>query len=314
MGHSTRIGPAAVSAALLLGCGGGGAGASSSTGGGTCPSAPLITRDVAYETLEGVDPSLTSLDIHTPGFDSACKPAPIVVWVHGGAWAIGDKAAAIEDKVALFNGVGWAVVSVNYRLSPDAPTDDPERVMHPTHTRDVAAAVAWIEAHAAEMHLDATRVALLGHSAGAHLVALVSTDETFLAAHGETLAAIRCTGSFDTEAYDIPAAYADASAMQTAILENAFGTDPAVHEGASPLTHVAAGKGIPPMLIAKRGDAQRQATQQAFHDALVAAGVAATIIDAAGLTHEEVNRRIGAPGDAVMTPPITSFLSGCLDD
>jgi acetyl esterase/lipase len=183
--------------------------------------------------------------------------------------------------------------------------------MYPDHPTDVATALAWVRSHASEIGGDAGKVAILGHSAGAHLVALVATDESFLEAKAEALASIRCVGSFDTEAYDVPTALDSATTQQQAILENAFGTDPAVQADASPINHVASGEEIPPFLIATRGGADRQAIQESFRQALSDAGIAASMIDATGLSHEEVQELIGAAGDTVMTPPIVEFLAEC---
>lgn len=269
-------------------------------------------RDVPYDSLAGVAPNLLSLDLYLPQRASACALAPVVVWVHGGAWAIGDKANGMADKKALFNGEGWLLASVNYRLSPEQASTDPDRVMYPAHPRDVAAALAWLHEHVATYGGDPSRMALLGHSAGAHIAALVSTDESFLAGHGLPVATLSCTGSYDTEGYDIAASLKTASAQNRQIYENAFGTDPAVWALASPITHVAAGKGIPPFQLARRGAADRRANCDAFAAALQAAGVAVDVIDASGLTHEEVNDRIGQAGDTVMTAQVMAFLRPCL--
>jgi acetyl esterase/lipase len=190
----------------------------------------------------------------------------VVIWVHGGAWAIGDKGNAMADKVALWNGAGYAVVSVNYRLSPDTADLDPARVRHPIHAQDVAAAIAWVHEHIADARRRPGRIALLGHSAGAHLVALLGTDPQYLAAHQRGLSSLRCVGSFDTEAYDIP------RTMQTASAD--AGADPAQRVrrrsggvGGGVAGHPRrAGAGIPPFLLVRRGGADRQATEQAFHD------------------------------------------------
>lgn len=63
--------------------------------------------------------------------------------------------------------------------------------MHPDHADDVGAAVAWLEANAARYGGDGTQIALLGHSAGAHLVALVGTDPTYVARAGGKVGSIR---------------------------------------------------------------------------------------------------------------------------
>jgi acetyl esterase/lipase len=277
--------------------------------------APVLakkTLDVAYASIPGVDPKLLSLDIASPARPDGCKLAPVVIWTHGGGWMTGDKGNKMQDKVALFNGAGYVLVSINYRLSPDPPSSDPQRIKYPVHPEDVARALHWIAKNIKSHGGDPARLALLGHSAGAHLVALVSTDESFLAAHGHKLTLVRCTGSFDTEGYDIPNHLKTASATAQALYQNAFGSDPAVWAQASPTNHIKAGKGIPPFIFASRGTAARQAQLKAFADKLEQAGVKTTIIDAVALSHAEVNSRIGAPGDTIMTPPLMAFLKSCL--
>lgn len=295
---------------LALGCGGGGAAGVDSAG----PDAPCVeptpVRDVAYQALPGVAPALQALDLYPP---CAVDAAPVVIWVHGGAWAVGDKANGMTDKVALFNQAGYLLVSVNYRLSPDDDRLEPGRVRHPDHVEDVAAAIAWVADHAGAYGGDPTRLALLGHSAGAHLVALVATDGQYLATHGRSPADLRAVGSFDTEAYDIPRTMATAPPQQATILENAFGADPAVWRQASPHHQLVDGRPPPPFLLVRRGDAERMATEQAFHDRVLAVGGDSTLIDASALTHGEVNEHIGAPGDTVMTAPILAFLAAHLE-
>jgi len=280
----------------------------------SCAKAPASqSLDMPYHAVSGVSPNLLSLDIYTPPRDDRCRLAPVVIWVHGGGWAIGDKKNKIADKVKLFNGAGYLLVSLNYRLSPNPPEpNNAGRVMFPTHPQDVARAVAWVVQKIKLHGGDPARVALMGHSAGAHLVALVSTDESYLKANGVKLRQLRCTASLDTEGYDIVTTMASASGTQKALYENAFGKDAKVWASASPLTHVAAGKWIPPFLFAARGSAQRKATLKAFTDKLKAASVNTTTIDASSLTHAQVNEQVGAAGDKVMTAPLMTFYKTCL--
>lgn len=263
--------------------------------------------NVPYQVIEGVDPNLLSLDIYRPVRADGCKPLPVVVWVHGGGWKIGDKANKMNDKIALFNGAGYMLVSINYRLSPAVNSTDPARVKYPVHEQDVAAALKWIYDNIASRGGDPSRIAILGHSAGAHLVALVGTDGSFLEANGMTLSGISCVGSFDTEGYDIPTTMQDPNDLYI----NAFGDDPEVWEQASPLYHVLPGKDIPPFLLVFRGTADRQAIEKGFHQKLLDTGYQSTIIDATSLTHEEVNDHIGMAGDTVMTQPVNDFLEEC---
>ena len=224
--------------------------------------------------------------------------------MHGGGWQHGDKTNQITDKVRLFNTKGWLLVSVNYRLT-DPSSADP--VVYPTHNEDVAAATAWVHDNIARYGGDPSRIALLGHSAGAQIVASIGTDERYLGAHGLTLSDVQCVGALDTEGFDVSRIAATGNAMYHA----AFGDDPATWADASPLQHVASGKGIPAFLVVERGTPARRRGEQDFADALNAAGVPATILDAGALTHAQVNAQIGAPGDTVMTPALTTFLTGC---
>ena len=88
-------------------------------------SAPLTTmacgtmQTFAYRTVPGVDPNLTSVDVYTPlaADGGGCTDRPLVVWVHGGGWAGGDKSEFMDDKVPLFNGAGFVFASVNYRIT-----------------------------------------------------------------------------------------------------------------------------------------------------------------------------------------------------
>ncbi|HOQ88717.1 MAG TPA: alpha/beta hydrolase [Candidatus Hydrogenedentes bacterium] len=275
-----------------------------------CPATPTTfvkIPDIRYATTPGVEANLQSLDIYLPD-PAPANPMPVVIWVHGGAWKGGDKANKMQYKPSLFTGVGYCFVSVNYRLSPDSfAMDNPARVMHPIHVQDVAAAIAWVYTHIASYGGDPTRMALLGHSAGGHLVSLVSTDESFLAAHGLPLTVIKGTAELDAEGLDIVAKmrYDPGNEM----ILNAFGDEPLVWEAASPINHLAAGKGIPPFLVAKRGNAFRQGIADDFAAGVQAAGSSVTIVDASVYTHEEVNENIGAPGESVITPPVMTFFA-----
>lgn len=240
--------------------------------------------------------AMTLLDVYPPPTPGCLRP--IVVWVHGGGWSIGDRTNRIADKIPLVHGLDAIFVSIDYRL-----TSATNGVQHPDHVVDVAAALAWVRAHALELGGDPERVILLGHSAGAHLVALVATNPRFLATHGLAPRDVRCVGSYDTE-YT-----ASEIVMRDAAYEAVFGTDPTGWEDASPSAHV--GPDLPPFQLACRGSAPRVAQCEDFAAALRGAGNEASIIDASSLSHEEVNERIGAAGDTVMTPFVTDFLTHC---
>jgi arylformamidase len=279
-----------------------------------------VRRDVVYVERPGTPPSSTSLDVHpAPG---ACDDAstPIVLWVHGGGWSVGDK-ARLDGKLDLVRGLDAALVSVNYRLTPrragahddtaDAPDDAPNGVQHPAHVEDVAAAVAWTTANAASFGGDPARITLVGHSAGGHLVALLGTDDAHLRAAGVPAGALDCVVALDTEGYDLTAKV-DLGGASAALVRNAFGDDPAVWADASPITHVG---GVPDarFLVVTRGTPRRQAEAARFAAAVNAAGGSAEVVRATGFSHADVNRRLGEPGEAVVTPPVERFLRSCMD-
>lgn len=271
-------------------------------------SRPML--DLRYNEVAGVDPNLLSLDLYLPVLDASCAPPPLVVYVHGGAWVIGDKRSQITTKVNYFAAEGVAFASVNYRLSPSA--SEPRGVQYPTHNQDVARALSWLRARASMYGYRAERITLFGHSAGAGIVSLVGTDPQFLAAEGRSFADLSCVASLDTEAYDVPSQVA-AGGMVEMVYRNAFGADPMVWTRASPLLNgtLTAANRPPTFLVVTRGTAGRRALSRRFSEALQAAGSTSTLLEAEPLTHEGVNDAIGDPSDTVVMPTFAPFLAQC---
>jgi acetyl esterase/lipase len=230
------------------------------------------------------------------------------MWVHGGGYQIGDKRNQIRDKVKLFNDAGWVLVSVNYRLTVPGQAAS---AVFPDHYTDVATAVGWVHDHIASYGGDATRIALLGHSAGADIVANVVTNPTYLATVGLDLSSIRCAGPLDTEGFDKAAANAGDPDGERTQWKSALGNNPDYVTATSATSLVKPGIGIPPMIGVVRGTPQRQQIETTFLSTLAANGIDATTIDARTLTHAEVNANIGKASDAVMTAPLMSFLTTC---
>lgn len=266
---------------------------------------PVARTTVAYRSLPGVDPNLTSVDVYPVA--GACS-TPVVMWVHGGGYQSGDKRNQMDDKVALFNGRGWTVVSVNYRLT--AP-GQPGSAQFPDHFDDVAAAVAWVTGNIATYGGDPARVALLGHSAGADIVANVATNPRYLRVQGVDLTALRCAGPLDTEGFDKRAAGAQDPDGEKEQWQVALGNEPDYLRLTSATLLVEPGIGIPPMIGVVRGAPRRQQIESVFLDTLAAHGIPSTTIDARTLSHAEVNSHIGDPADTVMTAPLVAFLTGC---
>ncbi len=239
----------------------------------------------AVERSYGSDP-LQKLD-----FWKAKNPdAPLVIFVHGGGWKRGDKRNATgTDKVTHWRDQGYAVASINYRLVPANTVEQ--------QAQDVADAVAWLRGHAAGLGFDAGRIALTGHSAGAHLVALVGTDGRYLEKAGLRLSDVRGVMPIDGAAYDVPTQMKEAGSMMGKTYTQAFGTDPERQRALSPTAHAAA-PNAPAFLIihVQREDGVRQS--RALADALQKAGTPVTIegFPGTGLKgHMEINRSLGKP-------------------
>ncbi len=110
------------------------------------------------------------LNLYLP-MNNSDKPLPLIVWVHGGAWLGGSKE---NPPVRRFVPLGFAVASVNYRLSQHA--------IFPAQIEDCKAAIRFLRAHAKQYNIDPTRIGTWGASAGGHLVALLGTtgdDKSF---------------------------------------------------------------------------------------------------------------------------------------
>ncbi len=268
------------------------------------PEGPMrVVRDIPYISIPNVDLDLTSLDVYAP---NDADDAPVLIFVHGGGWGRGDK-EHVRKKPEAFVGAGYVFVSVNYRLSPD--------VVHPAHVTDVAGAIAWVHDHISKYGGDPGRIYLMGHSAGAHLVSLVAVDETYLSEKGKSLGVVKGVVSLDTAAYDIPQQMDHLRTRLTRrIYEKPFTKDVAVQRNASPMTHVAPDKGIPPFLVVHAGsrDASRE-RGRAFVDALCEAGVSAELLAAPGKNHMTLNRGLGGADDDA-TAGILRFLGDLAPD
>ena len=112
------------------------------------------------------------LDLYLP--DETSEPYPVVAWIHGGAFRMGDKA---NPRALPLVRYGYAVASINYRLSQEA--------IFPAQIHDCKAAIRWLRAHAAEYHLDPNRIGAWGDSAGGYLVAMLGVAGEVLELEGD---------------------------------------------------------------------------------------------------------------------------------
>lgn len=245
--------------------------------------------DIHYDSIKGIDPKLNSLDIYT--IDSE-ELKPIMIYVHGGAWRLGDK-TSVGLKPIAFTEKGFVFISINYRLSPNAK--------FPAHAQDVAKAITWIYANAEQYGGDKKQIYLMGHSAGAHLVTLVSTDERYLKENNLTLNIIKGVISLDA-VYDLDLLYKTYNNVPEAYILT-FGKDPAFLIYSSPITYVEKDKEIPPMFIAysggglvgslRRGDIQ----SENFVNKLREFNYYSEIVPALDKSHISINNDFGDQND-----------------
>ena len=284
----------------------------------TAPTAPaesaIVHRDLVDDL--GSPPAearFNALDLYLPDGTQPDASLPVVVYVHGGAWRAGDKGNQIADKVRLFTGAGYAFASVNYRLSPADPTVlDPARIRFPDHPHDVGEAIGWLKSHLGDYGADPGRMLLIGHSAGAHLVSLVSTDPAYTGAYGIEPWRLIGTVSLDTDAFDI-ASEADPlspTANNPVLFQNAFGT-PAENAAAASWRAAAplawADPGDPEFLFVTSRIPRRVADNQAMATAL---GQGPSAVLSLPYDHEQINDAVGGPADpAGETQAIMSFLA-----
>lgn len=192
-----------------------------------------------------------------------------------------------------------------------ADAGTPVSAVYPEHFQDVAASIAWVNSRIGAYGGDPTRIALLGHSAGADIVSNVVVNPAYLREVGLQLDVISCAGPLDTEGFDKVAASSDDPDGERQQWAVALGNNPDYLTDTSATGLIRSGVGIPPLIGVVRGTPQRQGIEAAFLDAAAQADIATTIIDARTLSHADVTRMIGAPGDTVMTEPIVRFLTTC---
>jgi acetyl esterase/lipase len=126
-------------------------------------SQPVVMSNIEYARVSSKS---LLLDLYLP--PSGQAPFPLIVWIHGGGWSGGNKALGINSLQVRQTSRGYAVASLNYRLSGEA--------IFPAQIEDCKAAIRWLRANAAQYNIDANRIGVWGSSAGGHLVALLGTS------------------------------------------------------------------------------------------------------------------------------------------
>ncbi len=239
-----------------------------------------------------------TLDVFAPANG---KKLPVVVWIHGGGWTVGDKVdVAIKPKA--FVEKGYVFVSVNYRMLWNVDME--------TITSDVAKSVRWVHEHIADFGGDPKRLLIMGHSAGAQLAALICTDESYLKAEGLSLEIVKGCVPVDGDTYDIPLMIEVVEARRAAAggpvgkpyPKNGhymkFGNDPKKHRNFSAVSHVVKGKYIPPFLnLHVAAHASTSAQARRLTTTLKDAGFQSEAFGAPDTTHMKLADNLGQADD-----------------
>jgi acetyl esterase/lipase len=263
-----------------------------------------IERDIPYAEPKN---QRQMLDVYAP---PAARNLPVVVWVHGGGWQVGDKTEVASKPLALTQK-GLVFVAVNYRFVTSVPMGE--------IVKDIAKSVRWVHDQIGSRGGDPDRIFLMGHSAGAQLAALVCTDDRFLKSEGLSLAILKGCVPVDGDTYDVPLQVATAAARRKSLGQpdpkfghpEKFGP-PDRQRDLSAVRHIAAGKGIPPFLIlhvASHTDTTAQAHR--LWSELREAKVPAKMYGAMGTDHVRLDRELGVPGDA-STAELFAFVDAAL--
>jgi acetyl esterase/lipase len=126
------------------------------------PSTKTKFTDIAYATTSETQ----KLDIYLP--NEGKDPFPVIIAFHGGGFSEGDKSSDYTDHMLQGLNHGYAVVTVDYRLSGEAK--------FPASINDAKAAIRFIKVNAAQYNLNPNKIALWGSSAGGNLAALAGNN------------------------------------------------------------------------------------------------------------------------------------------
>ncbi|PPD56271.1 MAG: esterase [Methylotenera sp.] len=236
--------------------------------------AKQVLRNIAYGPN-----SAQKMDIYIP---PNVHNANIIFMVHGGAWRYGDKAmrSIVKNKSQFWLAKNTIFISTNYRLLPEA---DPL-----TQAEDIANAIAFAKTKASEWGGNPEKMIVMGHSAGAHLVALVISTSQFQ----DKIKPILGTVLLDSAALDLPELI---SSSPLPLYKRAFGNNQSYWLQASPYHQL--NKKVAPVLIVcstRRNNACSQA--QAFSKKLISVGGISEVLPV-DLSHLQINEQLGIPSD-----------------
>ena len=256
---------------------------------------PVVQRDLAYAEPKN---ERQCLDVYAP---PGAKNRPIMVWIHGGAWERGDK-KLVHHKPQAFVDRDYVFVAINHRFHPAVTIRE--------ILEDVAKAIRFTHDRAREFGGDPNTIFVGGHSSGAHLAAMVCTDERYLRAEGLSFKILHGCIPVDGNTYDVVQQVKLTESLQTRppFTSHRIRFGPTARQRElSPITYVARERGIPPFLILHIADfpqkAQPNAQTTGLQSHLLAnallrvALVPVRVVAVPGKDHRTLDSDIGAPDD-----------------
>lgn len=240
-----------------------------------------------------------TLDVYTHIGNVGSFGAPAILMVHGGGWRHGDKAMArvTENKIARWTSKGIAIISINYRMLPETPVD--------AQLTDVARALAYVQQHASEWGVDGKRIVMMGHSAGAHLVALLASSPNVMQQAGAQMPL--ATVALDSAALNVVEIMSN---PHMKLYDDAFGKDKTYWQRMSPQYQLK--QKTAPLLLVCSSLRQTVCPESERFAALARSlGGRAEVLPQA-LKHGEINSQLGEPG--VYTEAVESFLRGVVPE
>ncbi len=220
------------------------------------------------------------LDVYLP---NKAHHAPIIVMVHGGAWKTGDKKSenVVQNKMRRWIDKGMIFVSINYRLIPNVSIAD--------QVKDVADALSFVQRNADSWGGDPAKIVLMGHSAGAHLVSLLSADPSGYGSLRPWLGTV----SLDTATMNV------SEVMQRRHLgfyDDAFGSDPALWESYSPY-HRIGSHSVPMLAVCSTIREDKPcAGNERYAQKAAQMGVRVDVLQEP-LSHGQINEELGKSGE-----------------
>ena len=228
------------------------------------------------------------------------KNAPVMIYVHGGAWTRGSR-SQVSAKPDHFGALGYIFVSVDYRLVPKVKIED--------QLEDIDHALGWVNQNIGKYGGNANNLHLMGHSAGAHLVAMSGVAPGKFGRKLIDSGALRTIISNDTMAYDMPRIAHVRGGTLPPIYANVFGSEKKRWESLSPQHHINGLNKTSAWLVMFSGRKfLRFRTKSALNFAylLRQANGKVSVFDGSRFSHREMTTLIGV--DDGLTAAIDGFL------